>query len=176
MRDKLRALQTGKNSQLGIVIAPKLERMPIPMQKYDEPLLPFGKGIIQATRDLVCAYLFDFPSYLKFGAAGAIALERTIDYVGEDAVTILHGHFADRRYQVLTDPIGFGADAITVIEGYGQNERTIVMTFENDTIDLDGQMLMIGEQVIRLVGDAKLHSGLGENFGPELRKWIEALK
>ena len=63
------------------------------MQRYDEPFLPFGKALIDTTKDLVAGYVFDLEAYLVPGAAGMIALERTIGYVPSDLVTILHGGF-----------------------------------------------------------------------------------
>ena len=39
------------------------------------------RGIIDATADLVCAYKPNLGFYLQWGAAGIIALERTIAYV-----------------------------------------------------------------------------------------------
>jgi hypothetical protein len=57
--DKLRAAQSQRESDLALLLAPKLAKMPLPIARYDDPFLPFGKAIIDATRDLVCAYVFD---------------------------------------------------------------------------------------------------------------------
>ena len=72
--------------------------MPYPMQRYDDPFLPYGRAVIDATSDIACAYVFDLAAYLSIGASGAIALERTIAYVPSPSLTILHGMFTRAEY------------------------------------------------------------------------------
>src|SRR4051812_25649910 len=96
-------------------MSPRLTKMPLPMQRYDDPFLPFGKAIIAATQDLVCAYVFDLAAYLAIGAAGAVALERTIAFVGENNLTVLHAWFADSGY--ISAAEAFGVDAVTLADG-----------------------------------------------------------
>jgi orotidine-5'-phosphate decarboxylase len=79
--DKLRAAQELNKSWLCVGLDPQPERLPAPALKWDEPLLPFNKAIIEATADLVCAYKPNLGFYLQWGAAGIIALERTIAYI-----------------------------------------------------------------------------------------------
>ena len=98
-------------------LAPRLQKLPLPMQRYDDPFLPYGKAIIEATRDLVCAYVFDLAAYLALGAAGAVALERSIAFVGQDAITILHGPFASADYVELTYETAFNVSAVTLVKG-----------------------------------------------------------
>ena len=103
-----------KSAHKAILLAPKLNALPLPIQRYDEPFYPFSKEIIQATKHVVSAYIFDFASYLATGGAGVIALERSIRYAKDDAVTILHGPFVGTNYSVLADEIGFCVDALTI--------------------------------------------------------------
>ncbi len=111
---KLESIQQSRQSRVALMLAPYVSRMPGVIQKYDDPFFPFGKAIIQATRDVVCAYVFDFAAYMGIGAAGAIALERTVAYARGDAVTILHGPFASPAYVQLMDENAFGVDAVTL--------------------------------------------------------------
>lgn len=113
---KLKHLQAERNSNLVLHIAPSLERMPLPMQTYDEPFLPFSKAVIAASRPYVCAYLFDLAAYLSLGAAGAIALERAVHYGRADAITILHGPFYGAGYSSVLDERSFGVDAVTICD------------------------------------------------------------
>lgn len=110
--DRVEAL--GQNKHKAIWLSPKLDFIPLPIQRYDEPFLPLGKSIIQATLDDAGLYIFDFPSYLATGAAGIVALERTIAYVRDKAITILHGPFTGKHYSVLADVISFRIDSLTV--------------------------------------------------------------
>src|SRR5512140_1136609 len=92
--ERLAEAQTRNHSALVIGLAPALNRLPYPIQRYDEPLLPFGKAIIETTADLVCGYVFHLSAYLALGAAGAVALERSIAYTPGHVIRILHGPFA----------------------------------------------------------------------------------
>jgi hypothetical protein len=103
-----------KRSNLMLLLAPKLPALPLPIQRYDDPFLPFGKAIINASRDLVGGYVFDLASYLALGGAGAVALERTIDYINDEVPTILHGAFATPYFAPLADKIAFGVDIVTI--------------------------------------------------------------
>jgi orotidine-5'-phosphate decarboxylase len=66
---------------------------PLPVQMYDEPMLPFARAIIEATQDLVCAYQFNLAYYLAEGAAGMVALERITRLVPNEIPIILGGTF-----------------------------------------------------------------------------------
>lgn len=79
--EKLKAAQDQNNSWLCIGLDPQPDKLPAPAMKWDEPVLPFNKAIIDATADLVCAYKPNLGFYLQWGAAGIIALERTIAYI-----------------------------------------------------------------------------------------------
>ncbi|MHB8625451.1 MAG: hypothetical protein ACYDEO_04540 [Aggregatilineales bacterium] len=76
--DRMRAAQMARGSTLAIALAPSLDKIPYLLQQYDDPFLPYGRAVIDATADITCAYIFDLAVYLAVGASGAIALERTI--------------------------------------------------------------------------------------------------
>lgn len=101
-------------TQYALYISPLIGQMPLPMQRYDDPFLPYAKALIQASRDVVCAYVFDFAAFLAIGGAGAVALERAIAYVGENIPTIIHGPFWGGEYAKLLDKTAFNADAATI--------------------------------------------------------------
>ena len=112
---KFTDIQNEKPLSAVLFLSPVVIKMPVSMRRYDDPFLPFGKAIIQATQDLVCGYVFDFAAYLAIGAAGAVALERSIAYVGDDCFTVLHGAFANKSFYQLLDETSFNADALTII-------------------------------------------------------------
>ncbi len=85
------------------------------MQRFDEPFLPFGKAVIATTADLVCAYVFHLASYLALGAAGAVALERTIAYVPSGVIKILHGPSATADYVLAITETAFDVHAVTLV-------------------------------------------------------------
>jgi orotidine-5'-phosphate decarboxylase len=87
--EKLVAAQQQNNSWLCVGLDPQPENLPLPAQKWDEPVLPFNQAIIEATADLVCAYKPNLGFYWQWGAAGIIALERTIAFIPEHIPIIL---------------------------------------------------------------------------------------
>ncbi len=88
--EKLRTIQEKNHSWLCIGLDPVPEKLPLDLvTRHDEPILPFNKAIIDATADLVCAYKPNLGFYFQWGAAGIIALERTIAYIPDDIPVIL---------------------------------------------------------------------------------------
>ncbi len=88
--EKLRDAQKKNNSWLCVGLDPDPKRLPLEtVSRWDEPVLPFNKAIIDATVDLVCAYKPNLGFYLQWGAAGIIALERTIAYIPDHIPVIL---------------------------------------------------------------------------------------
>lgn len=87
--EKLKAVQDQNNSWLCVGLDPTPERLRVDFRKWDEPILPYNRAIIDATADLVCAYKPNLGFYLQWGAAGVIALERTIAYIPRHIPIIL---------------------------------------------------------------------------------------
>jgi orotidine-5'-phosphate decarboxylase len=116
--EKLQAIQQQNNSWLCIGLDPDPVRLRVDVLKWDEPVLPFNKAIIDATADLVCAYKPNLGFYLQWGAAGVIALERTIAYIPDHIPVILDcktgdiGHTQAAWGRGLFDE--WGVDAVTV--------------------------------------------------------------
>lgn len=116
--EKLKAAQERNDSWLCIGLDPDPVRLRVDTLKWDEPVLPFNKAIIDQTTDLVCAYKPNLGFYLQWGAAGVIALERTIAYIPDWMPVILDcktgdiGHTQAAWANGLYDQ--WGVDAITV--------------------------------------------------------------
>ncbi|MEP7288013.1 MAG: hypothetical protein ABI947_19850 [Chloroflexota bacterium] len=112
--DLLATAQADHQSTLAVGLAPVVARLPYEIQRYDDPFLPFGKAVIDSTIDLVCAYVFHLGAYLALGAAGAVALERTLAYVPTNVIRILHGPFATAEYVQAAFEDAFDAHAVTL--------------------------------------------------------------
>lgn len=116
--EKLRAAQEKNDSWLCIGLDPDPERLRVDALKWDEPILPFNKAIIDATADLVCAYKPNLGFYLQWGAAGVVALERTIAYVPDYIPVILDCKTGDIGHTQAAWAAGlfdvWGVDAVTV--------------------------------------------------------------
>jgi orotidine-5'-phosphate decarboxylase len=116
--EKLKAVQKRNQSWLCVGLDPDPVHLRVDVMKWDEPILPFNKAIIDATADLVCAYKPNLGFYLQWGAAGIIALERTIAYIPDHIPVILDCKTGDIGHTQAAWAAGlfdaFGVDAITV--------------------------------------------------------------
>jgi hypothetical protein len=193
--EKLASIQQERQSDLGLLIAPRLALLPLPIQRYDDPFLPFGKAIIDATRDMVCAYIFDLAAYLSIGAAGAVALERTIAYARQEILTILHGPFVGAGYAGISDESAFAVDAVTLVDSQHldayltrADRGAFIVRGGNPTrldapdvggyywsdaqvftlLGIDGQILQI-----RMAGEGALYAGRGADFAQQVRAELE---
>lgn len=125
---KLKAAQEKSNSWLCVGLDPQPDKLPLPAMKWDEPLLPFNKAIIEATVDLVCAYKPNLGFYLQWGAAGIIALERTIAYIPDHIPVIVDCKTGDIGHTQAAWAAGlfdqWGVDAVTVNPYVGEEAVT----------------------------------------------------
>ena len=116
--EKLKAIQTQNNSWLCVGLDPDPEKLRVDIFKWDEPILPFNRIIIDATADLVCAYKPNLGFYLQWGAPGIIALERTIAYIPDHIPVILDCKTGDIGHTQAAWARGvfdeWGVDAVTV--------------------------------------------------------------
>jgi len=123
--EKLADAQARNDSWLCLGLDPGPGKMPLPLHTEDDPLLPFNRVIIDATADLVCAYKPNLAFYLAEGAAGMIALERTMAYIPRHIPIILDGKFGDIGSTAEMIARGafetWGADAVTVNPYVGED-------------------------------------------------------
>jgi len=118
LREKLGAAQQQNDSWLCVGLDIVAGKMPLPLQQVDDPVLPFAREIIDATKDLVCAFKPNLGFFLAEGAAGIIALERLIRYVPSNIPVILDAKFGDIGSTAEQYARGafeaFHADAVTL--------------------------------------------------------------
>lgn len=188
---KLYSIYELKGADCVLLIKPLLAKLPLPMQRYDDPFLPFGKAIIAATRDVVCGYLFDMAAYLALGAAGAVALERTLALAkaGDDVLTVLHAPFASADYLNSTGDGAFAPDGVTVSDAalvpafMPQHEAGVFVVGEsagigagNSVYDPMRGVLRVraprGAMNLRIAGEATLYAGRGDDFAEVTRARI----
>lgn len=116
--EKLTRAQQKNRSYLCVGLDIVAANTPLPLQYYDEPMLPFARAIIEATKDLVCAYKPNLGFYLAEGAAGIVALERIVRVIPEDIPIILDAKFGDIGNTAQAYARGafeqFKADAVTL--------------------------------------------------------------
>jgi len=171
-----------------------LELLPLPIQRFDDPFFPFSKQIIDATQDVVCAYLFDFARYLTLGAAGGVALERSIAYARSTHITILHGPFATNAYAQVADVRAFGVDAVTLthdadLEYYLVNPPFSAFIMTNKVLELPTQGGVFNTEAktlvfnsgsadkteIHVIGERALYAGKLDDFAEKTYSYLKSL-
>jgi hypothetical protein len=184
---------TKQQSDLILYFAPKLTMLPLPIQRFDDPFFHFGKAIIQTTRDIVSGYMFDLASYLAMGGTGVVALERTIDYIGTEIPTILHGAFDSVDYLGSTDELALGMDALTIqhlediplfhskmaFSGIARTEQDIQIVEGGFWNTQDQVMVIVNHDVsikLRVVGNEVVYANRLDNFADVIRTTLEGLK
>ena len=122
---KVAQAQARNHSWVCVGLDLAMDKMPLPMLRIDDPFFPFAREIVDATKDLVCAYKPNLGFFLAEGAAGMIALERIVRYIPDDIPIILDGKFADigstaEQYARAAFE-AFNADAATVNPYVGED-------------------------------------------------------
>lgn len=184
-QDKLEGC--ARRSDNVLLLTPEVMKMPLPIKRYDDPFFPFGRALIDATRDLVCGYMFDLASYLAIGAAGAIALERTISYAMGECLLVLHGPFSGAGYARISDENAFGVDAVTISDlqdiGAYRARPDRGVFYVGDGMVPDGvgvyvpedERLIQGVVSLRVFGEEVIYAGSGEDWAGVIREKLVSL-
>ena len=83
------------NSLLCVGLDPRPEQFPPDVLRQPNPVLAFNVRVIDATRDLVCAFKPNYAFYEALGLPGLQALRQTIEYIGPDVPVILDAKRGD---------------------------------------------------------------------------------
>ena len=86
--DKLDSSVDTNSSLLSIGLDPVLQKLPTHLQSHRQAFFEFNKALIDATKDLVCAYKPNSAFYEALGANGIEQLQLTISYVHEVAPSV----------------------------------------------------------------------------------------
>ncbi len=118
-REKLARITAENNSLLCVGLDSDSGKLPkFLLETSKNPVLDFNKAIIDATKDLVCAYKLNMAFYEVAGKKGFEALEKTIQYIPRSIFIILDGkrndigNTAQKYAQSLFDILK--ADAVTL--------------------------------------------------------------
>ncbi len=123
--DKLLNISRKNKSWLCIGLDPDPELMP------GVDVLQFNKAIIEATRDLVCAYKPNLAFYEALGTEGLTILEKTVKYIPGDIPVIGDakrgdiGNTAKAYAKALFSVLGFDAATVNPYLGYDSIEPFI---------------------------------------------------
>ncbi len=122
--EKLKAAQEKNNSWVCVGLDPDIRKLPNYLERYldrENAIFTFNRKIIDATRELVCAYKPNIAFYSAEGLPGLTALMRTVQYIASTYPEICiildakRGDIGPTAVQYAKEAFEvFGADAATV--------------------------------------------------------------
>ena len=134
--EKLQASWKATNSLVCVGLDPEPRKFPDAFRDSPGGIYQFNKAIIDATRDLVCAYKPQFAHYAAHSAENQ--LEHTIDYIKStcpNAIVILdskRGDIGSTAEQYAQEAFErYGADAVTVNPYLGRDSVEPFLKHEN---------------------------------------------
>lgn len=120
----LHAVQQATNSLVCVGLDSDLTKIPKHLLRFDNPILEFNKCIIEATRDLVCAYKLNLAFYEALGEIGWRTVKETLAVIPSPIITIGDakrgdiGNTAEMYAKSLFDDFGFSAVTVNPFMGF----------------------------------------------------------
>jgi orotidine-5'-phosphate decarboxylase len=117
-KERLLKASRANRSLLCVGLDFEMSQVPAHIRELDLPILSFNQQIIEATRDLVCAYKPNIAFYEKHGERGITMLRKTVEMIPEEIPVILDckrgdiGSTAKAYAEAYFDDLG--VDAVTV--------------------------------------------------------------
>ncbi|MBK7258929.1 MAG: orotidine-5'-phosphate decarboxylase [Ignavibacteriae bacterium] len=93
--DRLRLSQENHNSLVCVGLDPDPLKLPRHLQGKDEGMLRFSHGIIEATKEVACAYKLNLAFFEAMGDSGPQMLRKTLALIPKDTITIADGKRGD---------------------------------------------------------------------------------
>ncbi|MEW6510446.1 MAG: orotidine-5'-phosphate decarboxylase [Bacteroidota bacterium] len=120
---KLRRIQKANNSLLCIGLDTDVNKIPEFLFEYGDPIYEFNRRIIDATRDIVCAYKINLAFYEVTGEHGWYTVHQTLARIPEEIVTIGDakrgdiGNSSERYAKLIVDDYEFAACTVNPYMG-----------------------------------------------------------
>lgn len=113
-----------KRSFLCVGLDPDLSKIPPHLLDFGDPIFEFNKAIIDATKDLCVAYKPNTAFFECLGAKGWESLQKTIDYIPKDILTIADakrgdlGNTAEKYAEAFFKTLNVDAITLSPYMGY----------------------------------------------------------
>ena len=124
-----------KRSFLCVGLDPDIEKIPIHLLEFKDPIFEFNKQIIDATKDVCVAYKPNIAFYESMGAEGLVSLQKTLEYIPNNIFTIADakrgdiGNTSSMYGRAFFEKMSF--DSITVNPYMGKDSVIPFLDFEN---------------------------------------------
>ncbi len=126
--EKLEAARVRQDSMLCIGLDTDWRTLPDFMHREENPVLAWNRAIIDATKDIACAYKLNVAYYEAFGEAGIYAMHRTLSRIPSHVITIADvkrsdiGKTCDQYAFTYQDYFGFDAMTVNPLMGFDSVE------------------------------------------------------
>ncbi len=120
---RLRKIQRKNKSLLCIGLDTDINKIPEFLFEYGDPVYEFNRRIIDATKDLVCAYKINLAFYESTGEHGWYTVHQTLARIPEEIMTIGDakrgdiGNSAEKYAHLLVDDYEFSACTVNPYMG-----------------------------------------------------------
>ena len=120
---KLRHIQRKNNSLLCIGLDTDPTKVPEFLYAYGDPQYEFNRRIIDATKDIVCAYKLNLAFYESVGEHGWYTVHQTLARIPEEIITIGDGkrgdisNSAERQAHLICEDWEFSASTVSPYMG-----------------------------------------------------------
>tara|TARA_X000000368_G_C22935792_1_gene669817 strand:+ start:68 stop:886 length:819 start_codon:yes stop_codon:yes gene_type:complete len=134
-RKELIAKIKQKKSFLCIGLDTDIKKITAHLLELEDPIFEFNKQIIDATKDLCVAYKPNIAFYESMGISGWNSLQKTLDYIPNDILTIADakrgdiGNTSNMYAKAFFENMNF--DAVTVTPYMGEDSVRPFLEFEN---------------------------------------------
>lgn len=129
--EKLRSIQQKNNSLLCVGLDSDVNKIPRHLHQFENPILEFNKRIIDATKDLVCAYKLNLAFYEALGERCWHTIKQTLAAIPSDTITIGDakrgdiGNTAEMYAKNLRDDFAFTSSTVNPYMGFDSVEPFI---------------------------------------------------
>src|SRR5512136_2786051 len=86
--ERLRTVQQAQNSLLCVGLDTDATKIPAILSSHENPVAEFNRRIVEATKDIVCAYKVNLAFYEVLGVRMWDTLQRTLSFIPPDVITI----------------------------------------------------------------------------------------
>lgn len=164
-----------KKSFLCIGLDPDPNKIPEHLKSLEDPVFEFNRQIIDATLDLCVAYKPNIAFYESMGPEGWITLEKTLEYIPKDILTIADAKRGDigntSKMYARTFFETFESDAITVAPYMGEDSVTPFLEFDGKWVIVLGATSNKGATDFQFLPMAQENTSLFEKVLAKSKEW-----
>jgi len=172
--EKIRSAQLKTNSKLCIGLDTALSAVPDILQGESNPVLAFNRAIVDATKDIVCAYKPNMAYYEAYGVKGFEAIEGTLSAIPSEIVTIAdikRGDIGATSYQyALAYQEHFNFDSVTISPYMGSDSVESFLKREDRGVFFLGLTSNAGAKDFQYL-ELKNGKRLYEEVADKVREW-----